>query len=175
MNSETFVKRAQALYTKRKKISIRYLWILSSLVTGGTTFHPFRWYNSGTNFSDKTQYVLNVLEALKLSYVRGNDAPRGGCEGRYIALTPNAKRALRGAVNGLFIYNRKVYCYDGELPPETPVSRSLAFDVLRYKEYVKKVMGDAKVLTFSEVKEKAGEFHAYKIECALKVRALQRR
>lgn len=173
MNRKTFIERALALYTKKGEIAIKYEWILSNIISDASTiFRPFQWRNHGASASDKTQDIRMVLQALRLSYIEGNDAPQGGRNGDYIVLTPNAKKALKGAVKGLFIYDRKLYYYDGELSGDIPVSRNLIFDLLRYKSDVKKVMGDAKVLPFSEVKNKM-PFRLYDLECILKIREIE--
>lgn len=175
MNRKTFIERAQALHTQKRELAVKYEWILSNLISDANTiFRPFHWRNYGASASDKTQDIHTVLQALRLSYIDGNDAPRGGRDGDYIVLTSNAKKALRGAVDGLFIYDRRLYCYDGELPADTPVSRDLMFDLLRYKSDVKKVMGDAKVLPFSEVKEKLNRYSLYELERTLKVREIKK-
>lgn len=174
MNRKTFIERAQALYTKKGEIAIKYEWILSNIISDANTiFRPFHWRNHGASASEKAQDIHTVLQALRLSYIDGNDAPRGGRDGDYIVLTSNAKKALRGAVKGLFIYDRKLYCYDGELSGDIPVSRNLIFDILRYKSDVKKVMGDAKVLPFSEVKNKM-TWRLYDLECILKIREIKK-
>lgn len=174
MNRNTLISRInKSLTTKSGEIAQKYESDLSALLSDiNIVFRPFYWRNKGRGAHDSTQTLQAMLEALKLPYTAGNDAPRGGRDGDYIVLASNAKKSLRGAVNGLFIYKRKLYCYDGELAADTPVSRNMIFDLLRYKSDVKKVMGDAKVLPFSDVKNKM-PYRLYDLECMLKIREIK--
>ena len=54
--------------------------------------HTYTVRRSGgyTNIYDSTERIINILKALKIAYELGNDAPRGGREGRFIRLTGKA-------------------------------------------------------------------------------------
>lgn len=98
MTTTTFNRRLEAagLFTKKGDLNARYSSIIEHLAAGLDKFHPIRWHRNGRRhqLEDKGGNIRRVLEALRLSYVEGNDAPRGGREGDYIEITSAACRAL---------------------------------------------------------------------------------
>lgn len=98
MNATTFNSRLEAagLFTKKGDLNARYSSIIEHLAAGLDRFHPCCWHRNGRRhqLEDKGGNIRRVLEALHLSYIEGNDAPRGGREGDYIEITPAARRAL---------------------------------------------------------------------------------
>lgn len=97
MNTNTFFKRLQALTTKEGNLRVRYsraLWTI--LNYPNEKIHPRQWVQNGrhSELLDHSERYTEFLDALGLSYTTGNDAPRGGQEGYYIALTPEALHKL---------------------------------------------------------------------------------
>lgn len=101
MNKEIFTKRLKSLTTKQGLLETKYVDIIDDIMNSDK-FHYFRWVGN----QNKKPYKMNreslylaVLDVLKLPYTRGNDAPRGGQEGNYLALDHHAIQALREVRN----------------------------------------------------------------------------
>ena len=96
MNKEIFTKRLKSLTTKQGLLETKYVDIIDDIMNSDK-FHYFRWVGN----QNRKPYKMNreslyaiVLNALKLPYSRGNDAPRGGQEGNYFMLDHHAIQAL---------------------------------------------------------------------------------
>ncbi len=96
MNKEIFTKRLKSLTTKQGLLETKYVDIIDDIMNSDK-FHYFRWVGN----QNRKPYKMNreslyaiVLNALKLPYTRGNDAPRGGQEGNYFMLDHHAIQAL---------------------------------------------------------------------------------
>lgn len=98
MTTNTANKRlaAAGLFTKKGEINARFEWILNTIAGGCDKFRPCIWHRSGRRHTmeDNGDKIKTVLDALRLPYIEGNDAARGGREGDYIEITPAARRAL---------------------------------------------------------------------------------
>lgn len=86
---------AKALALKNGKIAVKYSFFADFLVAG--KWHGKSWNGSGRyiNLSD-TQYraAIEICEKLGLDFEVGNDAPRGGKSGDFVALTAKGKRQV---------------------------------------------------------------------------------
>ena len=97
MNTNTFYKRLQALTTKEGKLKARYsraLWDL--LYYPKNKIYPRKWVQDRrhSRLLDHSACYIEFFDSLKLAYTTGNDAPRGGQNGYFIILTPEALRRL---------------------------------------------------------------------------------
>lgn len=96
MNKQTIDNKIKAfLYTKKGVLAERYRFLSDFLVNG--KWHGKNWNGSGRyiNLSD-TQYraAIEICKALGLDFYLGNDAPRGGKSGDFVALTAKGKRQV---------------------------------------------------------------------------------
>lgn len=97
MNTTTFFKRLQALTTKEGKIKMRYSRALWGLLNSPQKkIYPRKWVQNGrhSELLDYSARYTEFFDALGLSYITSNDAPRGGQTGYYIVLCPGALRRL---------------------------------------------------------------------------------
>ena len=93
MKKETLQKRIEdKLYTKSCKLQKKYEDVITILLHPERKFLPCCWTNKGRSLRD---YRMNVTEGLRLigiDFDEGNDAPRGGLNGKYMVLTSKGKR-----------------------------------------------------------------------------------
>ena len=86
---------AKTLTLKNGKIAVKYSFFADFLVAG--KWYGKSWNGSGRyiNLSD-TQYraAIEICEKLGLDFEVGNDAPRGGKSGDFVALTAKGKRQV---------------------------------------------------------------------------------
>ena len=91
------------LFTKKFKLSASALdakmsieWALEHTPKGNIRMHFKSWTNNFRRLVESEHHsMLSFLKELGISYITGNDAPRGGVEGDYIELTrKEAKRCL---------------------------------------------------------------------------------
>ncbi len=76
------------------KSSIVYGWI-KEIQSGKNNFRPV--YSQGSSWKHSTLFdrrmeFIKVLNLLKISFVQGNDAPRGGQTGAYLNVTTKVKQ-----------------------------------------------------------------------------------
>ena len=97
MNKATFVKRVQPLMTKKGEIHNSYYFELLDVLCGRTKFYYNTWHRNNRHYSlsDKSDRYIKLFKALKLKYYFGNDAPRSGKEGEFIALTDSSIRVAK--------------------------------------------------------------------------------
>ena len=97
MNKETFVKRIKPLMTKSNELNKRYSFVMLYLLQGHNRFYYNRWSYGCRHFNliDNSDRYFKVLKALKLKYILGDDAPKGGQEGNYIQLTDGSIRTAK--------------------------------------------------------------------------------
>ena len=75
----------------------------------GMKFRPFYWRNNYTKLEGKAKYdnVTRLLLCLRIPYVDGNDAPRGGITGNYVEIKKGARKRLAEIVN--IIRNEEIW------------------------------------------------------------------
>lgn len=100
MNVTTLNNRIEKhLFTKKGVLADRYSFIADFLIRG--KWYGKEWRSSGRwrNLSD-TRYraAIEICEALQIDFTLGNDAPRGGISGDYVALTEKGKRQVKAWV-----------------------------------------------------------------------------
>ena len=88
-------KKLAELVTEKKitKSSIVYGWI-KELIGGKKEFRPV--YSQGSSWKnsslfDRRTEMTTILNAMKIEYKSGNDAPRGGQTGAFIQITTKVK------------------------------------------------------------------------------------
>lgn len=90
MKVTTITKRLAALVAAKKvqKNSSAYRLIIEACETGRALVRPCWTSGRGRYCSnlDYTADVCRLLDALRVQYVRGNDAPRGGLPGNFIRI-----------------------------------------------------------------------------------------
>lgn len=90
MKVTTITKRLAALVDAKKvqKNSSAYRLIIEACETGRALVRPCWTSGRGRYCSnlDYTADVCRILDALRVQYVRGNDAPRGGLPGNFIQI-----------------------------------------------------------------------------------------
>lgn len=96
MNKQTIENKIKAFfYTKKGVLAERFRFLADFLVKG--KWYGKSWNGSGRhiNLSD-TQYraAIEICEKLGLDFEVGNDAPRGGKSGDFVALTAKGKRQV---------------------------------------------------------------------------------
>lgn len=101
MKTETLKQRiADRLTTKKGELKTRYAHINDFLLEGKA--HYIKWCNHGRTLNRaKHDATLEALSALGIDYTVGNDAPRGGMEGCFIALTAKGKLQVKDYVTFL--------------------------------------------------------------------------
>lgn len=90
MKASTITKRLAALVAAKKvqKNCSAYRLILQACETGRAVIRPC-WTSGAGRFCSNLDYtatVCRLLDALRVQYVRGNDAPRGGLPGNFIQI-----------------------------------------------------------------------------------------
>lgn len=90
MRSETIIKRLGNLAELKKvhKNSSAYKLVLRVCETGHNVIRPC-WTSGTGRFCknlDYTDDVCNLLDALRVGYETGNDAPRGGLYGNFLII-----------------------------------------------------------------------------------------
>lgn len=98
MKAKTLKQRiAERLTTKKGELNTRYAHINDFLLEGKA--HYIKWCNHGRRLNRaKHDATLEALSALGIDYTVGNDAPRGGMEGYFIALTAKGRRQVKDYV-----------------------------------------------------------------------------
>lgn len=90
MKVTTITKRLAALVAAKKvqKNSSAYRLIIEACETGRALVRPCWTSGRGRYCSnlDYTAAVCRLLDALRVQYVQGNDAPRGGLHGNFIQI-----------------------------------------------------------------------------------------
>jgi hypothetical protein len=96
MKKETLETKIKAsLYTKKGTLADRFSFLPDFLVAG--KWHGKNWRGTGRYLSlSDTQYraAIEICEKLGLDYTLGNDAPMGGKNGDFVALTEKGKRQV---------------------------------------------------------------------------------
>jgi hypothetical protein len=96
MKSITLQKRIEKkLFTANGTLACRYSFLDDFLIRG--IWHGKSWNYSGRYCSlSDTQYraAIEICEALKIDFVLGNDAPRGGKAGDFVEITKKGKRQI---------------------------------------------------------------------------------
>lgn len=90
MKATTIIARLERLADAQRgmRTSSAYRLIRTACETGRTMIRPC-WQSGCGRFTTNMDYTADtcsVLDALRVRYVRGNDAPRGGKTGNYIKL-----------------------------------------------------------------------------------------
>lgn len=90
MKASTITKRLAALVATKKvqKNCSAYRLILQACETGRAVIRPC-WTSGAGRFCSNLDYTADVcrlLDALRVQYVQGNDAPRGGLPGNFIQI-----------------------------------------------------------------------------------------
>lgn len=97
MKKETLAKRIQSkLYTKAGKLAAKYANLDKCLMDG--IWHGKTYSGSGRycTLSNGDHYaIIEALQLLGIDYETGNDAPRGGGIGDFVALTAKGKRQVK--------------------------------------------------------------------------------
>ncbi len=70
--------------------------------------HPFGYSGSGRCVTKAGSFNYTALDAMKIDYITGNDAPRGGHSGNYIELTAKGKRQVKDWLRLRKEYSRKL-------------------------------------------------------------------
>lgn len=88
-NIEKAVEQLNARQFRNVKNTKAYRLIIDALGNNKTTIRPAHYSGRGhfVTALDYTSDVRRILDAAKIKYNAGNDAPRGGKEGNYIILT----------------------------------------------------------------------------------------
>ena len=76
------------------KTSIVYGWI-NELIEGEREFRPVYSQGSSWKYSslfDRTVEFTNILKAMGIEFVSGNDAPKGGRTGAFIKITTKIRK-----------------------------------------------------------------------------------
>jgi len=88
-------KKLAKLVTEKiiRKSSIVYGW-MKELIAGKKEFRPV--YSQGSSWKNSSLFdrrfeMTTVLNAMKIEYKSGNDAPRGGQTGAFIQITTKVK------------------------------------------------------------------------------------
>jgi len=84
------------LLKKDQSLKKRYLDILlwnGSLLID-KKIYPKRWGHKYKTLVDNSDKYIDILNALKLKFSTGNDAPRGGKEGDYIKISKKAIKKI---------------------------------------------------------------------------------
>lgn len=92
MKKETIIKRIE---TAREKNS--FSWMAIEVIKGNlvrpTSTEKHRRFGYYTNC--RKDEVINYLKLLKIDFILGNDAPRGGATGNYIKLSTKGMRQTK--------------------------------------------------------------------------------
>ncbi len=77
-----------------RKNTIIYQWV-NEMINGKTEFRPV--YSQGSSWKNSTLFDRRnefsaLLTALKINYVSGNDAPKGGKTGAFVKITTKIKQ-----------------------------------------------------------------------------------
>lgn len=88
-NIEKAVEQLNARQFRNVKSTKAYRLIMEALENNKTMIRPARYSGRGrfATALDYTSDVRRILDAAKIKYNAGNDAPRGGKDGNYIILT----------------------------------------------------------------------------------------
>lgn len=88
-NIEKAAEQFNARQFRNVKITKAYRLIIDALENNKTMIRPAHYSGRGrfATALDYTSDVRRILDAAKIKYNAGNDAPRGGKEGNYIILT----------------------------------------------------------------------------------------
>ena len=97
MKKETLKKRIYSeLVTKSGKIRDKYRMAIAMITEPNAgRWHLTHWSNKGRSLSDHRPDTREALELIGIDYELGNDAPCGGRNGDYIALTAKGRRQVK--------------------------------------------------------------------------------
>ena len=86
MKAITLNKRIEKLGLNKNTLVYK---ILNQIASGEKKIHTCQTYGNGrfTRNIDNTFSICSMLDTLKVKYIKGNDAPRGGTYGNYIKVT----------------------------------------------------------------------------------------
>ena len=82
-----FLRKDGEIKTRVKNLS----WHLEML-SNGLKIHPLSWGSGWASLEGEAKFdlVCQLLDSLKIQFVTGNDSPRGGVTGRFVALKDKA-------------------------------------------------------------------------------------
>lgn len=88
MKATTLQSRIESKLTAKKgNIQVKFEKAINFL-TYPERVHPYSWSGSARHMKlQGDDYIREAMDLIGIDYTTGNDAPRGGAEGRYIELT----------------------------------------------------------------------------------------
>ena len=90
MKANTILSRLEKLASEKRvnKNTSAYKLVMAACKNGSDVIRPC-WTSGSGRFCSNMDYTADVcrlLDALRVQYVRGNDAPRGGLPGNFIQI-----------------------------------------------------------------------------------------